>query len=137
MYTINFWPILVAAIVTFGLSALWYSPFLFGQMWARLAKVDDNDVAETKARGIWKLYIVQFIATLISFFVLAFIIASTSSAGTGNGIFIGFLVWLGFVVTTTLSGVLWEKYTFKLAVIDTLSVLLNLMVGGAIIGAWK
>lgn len=137
MHTINFWPILIASAVAFGLSALWYSPFLFGREWANLAKVTDSDVAEAKARGVWKLYIVQFIATLVSFFVLAFIIASTSSTGGANGAFLGFLFWLGFVATTALGGMLWEKRSFKLTVIDSVSALLNMVVGGAIIGAWR
>ena len=137
MYTINFWPILLASVVAFGLSALWYSPFLFGREWAALAKVTDSDMAEAKARGVWKLYVVQFIATLVSFFVLAFIVASTSSAGGANGTFLGLLLWLGFVATTALGGMLWEKRSFKLTVIDSVSVLLNMVVGGAIIGAWR
>ncbi|MBU6427218.1 DUF1761 family protein [Patescibacteria group bacterium] len=137
MYTINLWPILVASIVAFGIGALWYSPMLFGGEWAALTKTTDSDLAEARAGGVWKLYVTQFVVTVISFFILAFIIASTNAVGGSNGAFFGFIVWLGFTATTATSGILWEKKTFKLALIDVVSVLLNLVIGGAIIGAWR
>lgn len=137
MQTINFWPILVASIVSFGVSALWYSPIIFGKEWMSLVKITDAEMNETKSKGIWKLYIIQFIMTLISFCVLAFIIASTSVQGGSNGAFMGFLIWLGFVATGAVAGFMWEKYPFKLMLIDTVSVLVTLVIGGAIIGAWR
>lgn len=137
MQTINFWSIFVASIVSFGVSALWYSPILFGKEWMSLVKMTDTDMDEVRSKGIWKLYIVQFIMTIIGFCVLAFIIASTSAQGGSNGAFMGFLVWLGFVATGAVSGLMWEKYPFKLMLIDTVSILLTLVIGGAIIGAWR
>ncbi len=137
MQTINFWPILVASIVSFGVSALWYSPILFGKEWMSLVKMTDADMDAARSKGIWKLYIIQFIMTLIGFCVLAFVIASTSAQGGSNGAFMGFLVWLGFVATGAVSGLIWEKYPFKLMLIDTVSILVTLVIGGAIIGAWK
>ncbi|MEK7501597.1 MAG: DUF1761 domain-containing protein [Patescibacteria group bacterium] len=137
MQTINFWPILVASIVSFGVSALWYSPIFFGKEWMSLVKLTDTDITEARSKGIWKLYIIQFIMTLVSFFVLAFVIVSTGARGGSNGAFMGFLVWLGFVATGAVSGLIWEKYSFKLMLIDTVSILVTLVIGGAIIGAWR
>ncbi len=97
----------------------------------------DTDIGDAKSKGIWKLYIIQFVMITIGFCVLAFIITSTNATGGGNGAFMGFLVWLGFVATGAVTGFMWEKYPFKLMLIDTLSVLLTLVIGGAIIGAWK
>jgi len=137
MQIISFWPILVASIVSFGISALWYSPILFGKQWMTLLNLTDTEIGEMRNRGIWKLYIVQFIMTLISFCVLAFIFVATSAKGIGNGAILGFFVWLGFVATHSVAGLLWEKRSFKLFLIDTISILLTLVIGGAIIGAWK
>lgn len=137
MQTINFWPILVASIVSFGISALWYSPILFGKEWMSLVKLSETDVSEVMSKGIWKLYVVQFIMTIIGFCVLAFIITSTSAQGGNNGAFFGFLVWLGFIATNAISSLMWEKYPFKLMIIDSISILITLIIGGAIIGAWR
>ena len=137
MYTINFWPILVSSILAFGISALWYSPIIFGREWLALSKITDADVKEMQARGIWKLYVVQLIATIVSFAIMAFILVSVQARGGSNGAFIGFLIWLGFVATEALDGLLWEKKSFKLVLIQTVVSLINLVIGGAIIGAWK
>jgi len=137
MQTINFWPILVATIVSFGISAIWYSPILFGKEWMNLVKMTDDDVANVEARGIWKFYIIQIIITLISFCVLAFIIASTSTEGGTNGAFMGFIVWIGFILTNAIESYIWEKRPFKLILINSVSMLINLVIGGAIIGSWR
>ncbi len=137
MYTMNFWPILVASVVIFGISTLWYSPILFGKEWMDLVKLSDEEAEVSRSKGLWKLYIVQFIMSLISFCVLAFIITSSNSDGASNGAFVGFLVWLGFVMTSGIGSLIWEKKPFKLVLINSVSILLNLVIGGAIIGAWK
>jgi hypothetical protein len=136
MYTINFWPVLVAAVVAFAIGALWYSPILFGKEWMALTKTSDSDMS-AKASGMWKSYIVHFIATIISFCVLAFIVASTSVSSASDGAFLGFFTWLGFVAPIGVSELLWERKPMKLILINTIQVLLGLIIGGAIIGAWK
>lgn len=137
MYDINFWPILVASIVSFAIMALWYSPILFGKEWMALTKMSEKDLIEMKARGMWKLYITHFIATLVSFCVLAFAIVVTNSQTAVDGAMIGFLVWLGFIATMAMSDLIWRRSPLKLVAIDTINVLLGFVIGGAIIGAWK
>jgi hypothetical protein len=137
MTSANFWPILVASIVAFGIGALWYSPILFGKEWMALMKIKESDVAAAKEGGMAKLYLAQFVMTLVSFGVLAFLLANTASRTAGDGIFMGLIVWVGFVLPTGVSSLLWEKRPLKLVLINTLSVLVNLLVGGAIVGAWR
>lgn len=137
MYTINFWPILIATIVGFGIGALWYSPILFGKEWMTLMKISEKDIDAAKAKGMWKSYLTHFIAHIVSFGVLAFFIASSNATTPADGVFIGFIVWLGFIVPMGISNLLWRKDPFKLVLIDTFQLLTVLLVGGAIIGAWK
>lgn len=137
MTSVNIWPILVASIVAFGIGALWYSPVLFGREWMSLMNINASDVDAARAKGMWKLYIVQFIFTVITFGVLGFVVAATGGRTTGDGALLGLLAWVGFVLPTGVSGLLWEKRSFRLVLINTLSVLLNLVIGGAIIGAWS
>ena len=83
------------------------------------------------------LFVIQFIMTLVCFTVLAFILVSTQTTGGGNGAFFGFLFWLGLVATEAVGGMMWEKKPFKLALIQSTATLVNLVIGGAIIGAWR
>ncbi|MEA2715202.1 MAG: hypothetical protein QOG91_230 [Candidatus Parcubacteria bacterium] len=137
MSTVNFWPILVAAIVAFGIGALWYSPILFGREWMMLTKMTSADIAAAKAKGMWKSYVTQFIVSLVMFCVLTFLIVSTGTASGSDGAFLAFIVWLGFVATEAVGRLLWENKPFKLIMISGIGSLITLVIGGAIIGAWR
>ena len=64
MTSYDFWSILVAAIVAFAIGSLWYSPLLFGKEWMALSGISTSDASSTK--GMWKLYVAQFITTLVT-----------------------------------------------------------------------
>lgn len=136
MYTINIWAILVAAVVSFVIGAIWYSPVLFGKEWMALMKISDSDITPERKRGMWKSYLVQFIMSIVMYGVLGFIIAATGTISGSDGAFLAFLVWLGFVVPIGISGLLWNRDPFKLFLINTINMLVTMVVGGGIIGAW-
>lgn len=136
MDSINIWSVIVATIVAFIIGAVWYSPILFGKEWMTLNKFSDKDMNEAKSKGLTKLYVLQLIFTLISMTVLGFAITASGSFGTSNGAFVGFLAWLGFVLPIHVGSLIWEQRPFKLILISTVNMLLTLVVGGAIIGAW-
>ncbi len=136
MNSINIWSVIVAAVVSFGIGALWYSPILFGKEWASLIGLSAKDMEGMKA-GVWKAYVAQFIATLVSFAVLGFALAATGTDTASEAAFVGFLAWLGFSVPVGLSSLLWKKASFKLFLIEAVCSLLTLAIGGAIIGAWN
>jgi hypothetical protein len=46
------------------------------------------------------------------------------------------LAWLGFIFPMNISSLMWERRPFKLVLISSIQMLLVLVVGGAIIGAW-
>ncbi len=135
MYEINFWSVLVAAIVSFGIGALWYSPILFGKEWMSLMKISDSNMNDPK--DMWKSYLLHFIGTIISFCILAFIISMSRAVSASDGAFLGFIAWLGFAVPISISNLLWRRDPMKLVLIDTIHVLVGLVIGGAIIGAWQ
>ncbi|MDE1975202.1 MAG: DUF1761 domain-containing protein [Patescibacteria group bacterium] len=132
MTYISFWPVLVAAIVAFAIMSLWYSPMLFGKEWMTLSKID----APGSSKGAWRLYIIQFIAMLVTFAVMAFIESTSMTLSSGDGAFIAFLIWLGFIAAGNTGELMWQKKPFKLVLIESIGTLISLMVGGAIIGAW-
>ncbi len=136
METINLWSILVASVVAFAISAVWYSPILFGKEWMSLLGYTEKDIAETKKKGLTKSYVIQFIMTIITFIVIAFVISALNAQNVRDGAFIGLIAWVGFIVPVTVSCMLWEKSPLKLVLIDSIAMLICWIVGGAIIGAW-
>lgn len=137
MNTVNFWAILVAAVVAFVIGGLWYSPILFGKEYMALIGTTEKDIEVAKAKGgMWKLYVAQFVFAVITFGVLGFFISSASGVTASDGALMGFLAWLGFEATVIAGGYLWEKKPMKLVVIQATCSLLTLVIGGAIIGVW-
>lgn len=135
---INLWSVLVAAVATMILGFLWYSPFLFARPWTVLMGYDPNDKAkiEEMQKGAGKIYGVAFVASLVSAFVLAKIIDITTVNSVLYGMKIGFAMWLGFVTTVQLTGVLFAKQPVKLYLINTGYQLVCYLAMGAILAVW-
>lgn len=137
MNPISYLPIIVASIVSFGISSLWYSPFLFGKEWLRALKTKEEDIENLRNEKVFRSYIVQLLFTIVSFAVLAFIVSFVDSRTGSDGAFLGLLFWIGYIVPNSVSGLLWKKEPFALLMIETVNTLLTLTIGGAIIGAWR
>jgi len=135
---INFWAVLVAAVATMVLGFLWYSPMLFARPWMRLMGIDPDDKAKLaemqKCAG--KLYVISFVASIVSAVVLAKIIDITSINSIPYGMKFGFFVWLGFVATVQLTGALFSKQPTKLFLINTGYQLVCYVVMGGILARW-
>lgn len=136
MYTINFWPILVASIVAFAIGSFWYSPILFGNEFKALVNKDKKDHSKAEQKGMLGSSIIHFIFTIITFCVIAFLMAMNGLVSPSEGAFLGFLGWVGFSLSENVSAVIWEDKSKKLAVIQAIGTLIVLVIGGAIIGAW-
>lgn len=133
MISLSFWPIAVAALANFAIGSIWYSPILFGKEWMELSGIKSDEAP----KGVWKLYAVQLIATVITFIILGFAISLGGNKTASAGASIGFFAWIGFVAPIGISNLLWEKKPARLILINTVYYLLAFVVGGAIIGAWN
>lgn len=136
---INLLGVLVAAISTMVVGFVWYSPLLFAKAWVREMGYDMNDKAkmEEMKKSAGPAYAGSFVASLVSAFMLALFLHWTKAEGLHFGALIGFHVWLGFVVTVQLTGVLFMKQSMKLFAINTGYQLVCYLVMGAILGAWS
>lgn len=135
MTSVNILSIVIAAIASFAIGSVWYSPVAFGRQWMALMGIDEKKASEAGVSGMWKLYAAQFITTLVMFLVLGFLFIATGNHGAWNGATLGGIVWFGFAATDAVGKVLWEKKPLKLILINLGGSLVALIVGGAIIGA--
>jgi len=67
-HNINLYAVLVSVGVSFLISSLWYSPFLFGQMWLSGLKKNDEEVSGGK-----KLF--SFLVAIVGAFAISFLLA--------------------------------------------------------------
>ena len=112
--------VLIAAVVSVVIGFVWYSRYLFGKE------------MQTGSKGaiFWNGLVAILIAYILAFFE-AFLGVTTVS----DGMFVGFLVWIGFVATTQIYAVIWSKMTFKHFLVHSGCQLLTYLAMGGIIGA--
>ncbi len=94
----------------------------------------ERQAAEKKKMGM--SYFGQFVASLVMFYILAWFIGGLDKLTLQGGILVGFLVWIGFVVTTKFGDAIWGG-KMSLFWLTTGNSLVILLATGAIIGAWK
>jgi hypothetical protein len=69
MSAVNIWAVLVAAVSSFALGGLWYSPVLFYKVWNREAGRGENP---EKSQHPGRVFSVAFVFALISAWVFAY-----------------------------------------------------------------
>lgn len=112
---LNFWALLGAAAIFFVLGMIWYSPKVFGRIWMEGTGMKESDVQNC---GIG-VYIGSFVNAFITAFVLALFLYLTQSETVLDAIVIAFLAWLGFVLTTHISRLLWGHTSLPVFFVDT------------------
>ncbi|MBI4158659.1 DUF1761 domain-containing protein [Candidatus Woesearchaeota archaeon] len=138
MPQLDLWGVLVTAVVSMVIGALWYSPLLFGKLWMKLSKVSEKEIQKMhKKSGTTRGYVLAFLSTLVMSYVLAYFIGYVGANAVLDGAVVGFLLWLGFIATVSLGTVLWEGKSFKLYVLNNMHHLISLVVMGAILATWS
>jgi hypothetical protein len=139
MLPINLLAVCVAAIIAFVLGFLAHGP-VAGKLWMKLADVHPTGNEKFKdmiPNMLWN-FLVQFVTALVLAILLLFTSASPYLPGitTVNGIFVGILVWIGFLVTSSAVDVIWMGKNYKLWLFEAVSSLIVMCAMGAIIGCW-
>lgn len=130
---INFWAVLVAALVKMVVGAIWYSPPLFAGPWQKLTGVSEADM---KA-ALPKAMAVDLIGSLVMAFVLVHAVVYAGASTLALGAAVGFLNWLGFVATVAIAQVTYERRPLRLFLINNGALLVSLVLMGAILAVWR
>jgi hypothetical protein len=132
---VNILAIIVSIAVYMALSMVWYGP-LFGKQWIKLVGMTEKDAEKARKEGGTKTMVMGLVGGLVIVFVLGMVLKLAMVRSAFDGMMVGALVAVGFVLTNNLNRVLWEKRPIKLFWLNTLHALVTLMVIGAILGAW-
>ncbi len=130
---INIWALLVSSLAALVVSGFWYSDYAFGKQW----RAFNSNLFTMGSDNATRLYIGQFILTLITNFVLARVLFFTGASSWIQGLAVALLVWVGFVAALGASSILWEKKPWKLVAINTGSYLATLIVSAIIFTLWN
>lgn len=127
---INWWAVLVAAVLAFVIGGVWYGP-LFGKAWmAELGKTED-DIEPSPAP-----FIISFFTSLLTAIVLAWLLLATGTSGLIGGATLGLITGIGFIATAMASDSAFCGWSFKLFMIQSGYRVLYSVVMGALLGAW-
>jgi hypothetical protein len=138
--SINVWAVLVSGVLSMVLGFIWYGP-LFGKKWMEICGVDKLDM-ERRAemmKGVWKLYITQFLLTLFQVWVLAWYVQTISALS--SPVHTAFSMWIAFVMPTVAGSAMWNNDSGKVSwarfLIQTGFQLVLFIMVGFILGMWK
>ncbi len=100
---LNYLAIILATAVEFFLGFLWYGP-LFGKLWGKMHGFDmlPKETQDKMMQSMGPFYGLQALVTLITTVVLAILLAYQP---TWNAYVLTLFFWIGFVVPTQVSAV--------------------------------
>ena len=128
---INYFAVVVSAIVYYFIGFIWYT-VLFGEVWGKETGVSMKNQAKPR---VWAL-IGQFLSTLLYAFGIAVILRVYGTYGILEGICVGVLVTIFFVIPIH-SGNLFFTGKKKLFLLDVCERAIGSIVIGLILGIWK
>lgn len=129
---IHVWAVVVAALSSFLLGGLWYSPILFARPWMIANGLTEEELKRTNPL---KIFGPAFALSLVMAVNLAFFLGP--KATLEFGLFAGAAAGFGWVAASTAITYLFERKPLKLFLINGGYQALALTMMGAILGAWR
>lgn len=133
MLPVNYWAIIVAAILRMVVGSIWYSPVAFVKPWQALTGV----TPESMQKGLAKAIVVDLILSIVMAFAIANIVVGSNITGWLNGALAGVWLWLGFVVATHLPLWAYENRPLKLIAINAGSNLVSIVLMTILLTIWR
>lgn len=134
---INYLAVLVAAVATFAIGALWYSPLVLGKAWMEAHRYSPEEL-ERMRKTAARAYFLSLLCYLLMALVFSVLVSLTGASTALSGLWLGFLIWLGFVATTGLTGHLFgPERPIAVWLIDAGYQLVYLLLMGVLLALWR
>ena len=131
------WLAVVACVVFSMISgSIWFGPKTFFPVWWKAIGKKESDVPN----GTPTTWVLLIVASVVQSIFMSLMVTAMGSMTGGttlvSGAMAGFVLWLGFVVPTSLVNKLFPDQ-LKAWAIEVGNHLINFVVFGAILGAWR
>lgn len=123
----NYTALIVAAVVSFIIGMLWYSPMLFGKMWMKATHHDGH-----KGNMVGQM-VLEFIFGLVQVWALWWILSAQGVTEMNSALMTAGVIWVGFVLMGAWSSQLWENRNVSAMWISAVCRLVTLLVSAAIL----
>jgi hypothetical protein len=134
-FHINFLAVIIAAVVSFVIGAVWYSPVLFAKPWMAAHGFTLESMAARRST-MARAYGISLICMLVMALVIDVLLVRMGISGAMHGARLGALLWLGFAATIGLTANVYSGKSNSLFLIDSGYQLVYMTVLGAILGTW-
>ncbi|MDQ2670716.1 MAG: DUF1761 domain-containing protein [Gemmatimonadota bacterium] len=133
---INYWAVLLATLASMVIGSIWYTPKVFGNRWAKLAKVE----LPTTNVGAW----LPLLLSIVLSFLLAWVLAGAVTiawAFYGGGflwaaVVTAITLWAGFTAGRIIVHDSFEGRPTNLTVMNIAHELVTVLAMAIIIGVW-
>ena len=136
---INYWAVVLAAVSSMVVGALWYTPATFGKAWMKMTGVGMKEmrVARQPGKAAW-MYGSVFVASLVMAFVLAHVTFLAhkffGNSYLNDALATAFWLWLGFTAARLYVHDTFEMRRKKLTLLNAAHELVTVLVMALIIG---
>ncbi|RPI44410.1 MAG: DUF1761 domain-containing protein [Bacteroidetes bacterium] len=130
---INHWAVLVSALFSMVLGAVWYSPVLFYEAWKKENGLTEEQI---KASNPLKLYGISFLLAYLMSYNLAFFLGDAETDWKW-GLAAGFLAGFGWAAAVFTTIALFERRSWRYILINSGYIVVYFTVIGLILGAWR
>jgi hypothetical protein len=124
--------VITAALLSFAIGGLWYSPILFAKPWMRECGLNE---AQARSAPMARVFGLSALAALVMAYNLAAFIGPKASFGFG--LFAGAATGIGWVAMSLGVIYLFEQRSLKLWLINSGYQVVSYTVMGGLIGAWR
>jgi len=126
---INYWAVIAIGFAAFALSLLWYSPFLFGEIWMRFRN------AAVGSPPVWK-FLVAPLREIITAIMLAYLIVQMEMTDWKRAVRLGFWLWLAFYAVQLTGAVIWDGRPWQLSAVHAGDWLMKMLFMSAALALW-
>lgn len=134
--SVNYLAVVIAALSTMLVGSVWYTPKVFGRLWATLARVDMTK--KVSNRDMTWLMGSAFVASLVTAYVLAHVSYLSNqffeNSFLQDTLTTAFWLWLGFTAARLYVHDAFESRRKKLTVLNIAHEFVTIMVMALIIG---
>ncbi|MGI9102540.1 MAG: DUF1761 domain-containing protein [Terriglobales bacterium] len=130
---VNWIAVVVAALATFILGGLWYSPVMFGRAWMLTNNLSEADLRKGNKAKIFGL---SFLLALVMSANLAMFLAQPTTTAAW-GATAGFLAGFGWVALAIAIVALFERRSWRYVAINGGYMTAAFVIMGVILGAWR
>jgi hypothetical protein len=138
--SINWLAVVACVVISMISGSLWYNPKTFFPTWWKVVGKPESEPGMAGNMGMtWGLTV---LASLVQAIAMALMVTAMGGLMPGgptlvSGAGTGFMLWLGFIAPTYMVNKLFAGHGLKIWAIEVGNHLVNFVLFGAILGAWR